>query len=385
LAATTEVPNETTRQLSVRLPDETWHLSVLAKRTYQIDSRGNCRLAPTQAPLQDEIAVDEADDELIVADTDLVPWKPLTDIVVLGHGHSRDPVAELALGLRVGLHAKKVVAIGDRRAFLGASDRVRFSPPAPFTKVRLSFALAYGGRDHVAEDKYGIPAAKFSQYLPRTARIEKLSPYLYPRNPCGRGYLVELSASGVETLQLPQLEDPEDRLSPERLAAGSAGRWTTMPVPQSFGWFGHTWFPRVGFFGVSPDHEKPTTILEEVRRGWAPENILKDGRIQDRFSTRAGNGASLGLQVPYLRGDEDGSLHNLSALGPVVKFQLPKERPQIWTDGRKGTLKKTDPVIQTLVIEPDEMRLSIVWRGSALAIRRYLPDELTRMPLRVTW
>jgi hypothetical protein len=38
-----------------------------------------------------------------------------------------------------------------------------------------------------------------------------------------------------------------------------------------------------------------------------------------------------------------------------------------------------------VVFEPDAMRLSIVWRGSAPALRPYLPEELKSMPLRVEW
>jgi hypothetical protein len=36
-------------------------------------------------------------------------------------------------------------------------------------------------------------------------------------------------------------------------------------------------------------------------------------------------------------------------------------------------------------IEPDEGRMSIVWRGAAPALRQYMPDELAKMPFRVEW
>jgi hypothetical protein len=64
---------------------------------------------------------------------------------------------------------------------------------------------------------------------------------------------------------------------------------------------------------------------------------------------------------------------------------LPSERPKISVDGRKGTLKETVPVVQTVVIEPDASRLSVVWRGAAPALCPYLPEELAKMPLRVEW
>jgi hypothetical protein len=37
-------------------------------------------------------------------------------------------------------------------------------------------------------------------------------------------------------------------------------------------------------------------------------------------------------------------------------------------------------VIHTLLIEPDERRLSIVWRGSCAALRPYAREELESMP-----
>lgn len=382
---TVSAPSETVRQISGSLPDSGSSLSALAKRTYRIDARGRCVLSDVQLPLQEDVIYEDEAEELVGADTDLMHWKPLTDIVVRGHGYSPVARPEIGVGIRVGTHSKLVLAVGDRRATLNAAGRPVFSRPEPFTKMPLTFALAYGGRDRAAEAKHGNPAEKFSRFLSPGARIDAMSPYFYPRNPSGTGYLVELSRPAVEGLVLPRLEDPEDRLMPDRLAAGSWERWPEMPVPQSLGWLGHAWFPRATYFGVVPHHEPPDRPPFEVRKGWVPPDVLAQKDVPTGFSMRATNGGSLGLQVPYLRGDEDGSLHNLSPLGEVVRFKLPGEVPEIWTDGRKGKMNKTEPRIHTLLVEPDEMRLSIVWRGSAPALRPYAKAELEKMPLRVVW
>jgi hypothetical protein len=42
-------------------------------------------------------------------------------------------------------------------------------------------------------------------------------------------------------------------------------------------------------------------------------------------------------------------------------------------------------VLHHVVIEPDVDRVSVVWRGSAPALRRYMLEELLAMPLLVTW
>jgi hypothetical protein len=373
------------QQISGRLPDQGHVLAVLAKRTYRIDARGRCALADEQLPLQQDVVYADDAQELVAADTDMVHFKAATDVVVLGHVHSRLPQTELGAGLRIGNVSKLVKVIGARRATLNSLGNVIFSPPQPFTKIPLTFALAYGGRDSHVEAKYGIPAAKFAEYLPPGFDVKRLSPYLYPRNPCGRGYLVEASREAVEALQLPQLEDAEDRLTPARLAAGTPLRWPTMPVPQSLGWLGHSWFPRSAFFGVLPEYEAPGRPIFEVSKGWVGADILQGGPPHTRFNLRATSGASLGLQLPYLKGNEDCALFNLNPSLPELRLKLPGEHPGIWTDGRKGKLNKTKPVIHSVVFEPDAMRVSVVWCGSAPALRPYLPDELTTMPLKVEW
>jgi hypothetical protein len=252
------------------------------------------------------------------------------------------------------------------------------------SKLPLSFRFADGGRDQVAEAKYGIPAAKHAELL-AISRIDDLSPYLYPRNACGRGYLVELSREGVESLELPQLEEPEDRLTPRRLAAEQPQRWTEMPFPQSLGWLGYGWFPRISLMGVVPAHVSPTHRLFEVRKGWVAADILEEKPAERAFDMRACNAASWGLQLPFLAGGEEVTLFNLSPLSSQLRFALPRERPEIWTDGRKGKFNETKPVMHALIIEPDRALLSIVWRGAAPALRPYTDEELAQMPLKVKW
>ncbi len=386
MTRTLVAPGPTVRQLSGHLPeDDGYSLSVIAKRTYQLDERGRFVPSPAQIPLQEAIAYEGESDELVGADSDLVPWKPLTDVVVRGCGQSRDPVEELGLAVRIGSVRKDVLALGERRAALSATGRLVYSRPEPFTRLPLSFAWSYGGRDRLAEAKHGIPAERFRPLLPPTTDVASLSPYLYPRNPAGRGFLIEATRSALEALALPRLEDPDDRLTPERLVVGDPTRWPVMPVPQSFGWLGHTWFPRCALFGALPPYGGPAGQFREAKMGWIPSDLTASGPPHRRFRMQAANGASLGLQVPHLRGDEEGTLHNLSPGDPVLSFRLPGDRPRIWTDGRKGKLNETEPVMHTAVIEPNERRLTVTWRGHARALRPYTQEELATMPLRVEW
>jgi hypothetical protein len=107
--------------------------------------------------------------------------------------------------------------------------------------------------------------------------------------------------------------------------------------------------------------------------------------VEEKANLRFTNGASLGLQLPHLQGGEQCMLGGLHPRAAVLKFQLPKERPEIKTDGRNGTMKSTKPVIHTVEIEPDAMRVSVVWRGAAPALRPYMAEELAKMPMLVSW
>lgn len=363
-------------------PDGQYILSVLVKRTYQAAPDGRLVDAETPVPLTVAPEADAENPKCLAADTDLYPFKLATDIVVKGHAYARGK-AWCDIVVRIGGAEKVVRVIGDRRCTLDASGRLVFSSPAPFDRIALRYDRAYGGWDAVAEAKYGNPTDDLRSVLAPELRAAHASPYTYPRNPAGVGYLIEGTPAAVDAVQLPNLEDPADPLSPDRLLVGNARRWPTMPLPQSVDWVDLGWFPRIAYFGVVPDHEPTGAPIAEVSRGFAPDDILVQTPLAEKFSFRCANGGSLGLQTEFLRGDEYVELINVHPTRPRVVFQLPAQRPRIYIDGRKGTLRETQAVIHTVIIEPDIDRVCIVWRGAGPALRAYMPDELETMPLRV--
>lgn len=380
-------PCDTVRQESGKDPQGQYILSVLAKRTYTVLVDGRCVPAEEQLPL---VEVPEADEELpdvLGQDTDLHAFKPLSDIVIRGHAYGyRHPTHFYAL-VRLGRYENRILVVGDRTCSLQGKETVRFSPPAPVEKVPLSYAHAYGGVDEAAEAKYGNPLAlPLEGWVdPAGMDLGRLSLFRYPRNPCGRGFLTEFDREAVESMVLPNLEDPWDLLTPERLVAGGPERWLEMPIPRSTGWVNYDWFPRVAYFGVVPPHAPPETPPTEVQRGYALEDVLEATELSAPFVARGMCGASLGLQLPFLRDGQEIQLENLHPTQARWSVRLPESRPRIWTDGRKGRFNPTEPVIHTVLIEPDEDRVSVLWRGSAPALRPYLPDELEKMPLFVDW
>ncbi len=383
-------PNETVRQLSFATQGASFGLAVVLKRTYVVTDDGAAAVAEAQVPLCETIALSEADPKLLAHDTDLVPNKPRTDVIVLGHAQGGGERSFLA-SIAVGGVKKEILVVGDRRCTLSAMGRIVVSDPERLEKMPVSFSRAYGGRDLAAEETHGNPMMRLASFVQGTGLDMSLhSPFLYPRNLCGTGYLVEPSKQGVERCVLPNLEDPVDRLTPERLVVGKPEYWVYMPAPQGLGWVSWGWFPRLAWAGIWPDYEKLNRPIPEVHRGLLSPEVLSRPATDLNVPThphagRVANGAPLDLQLPYLRPDVSIELVHLHPRRKRWLVQLPGERPNIWTDGRNGKLNPTEPVLQTVVIEPDLSRVTVVWRGSAPAIRPYLAEELLRMPLRVVW
>lgn len=382
-----EFPTDTVQQVSARLPDGGPMLAVLAKRTYLVDGAGRLRVAPEQLPLTLAPELDPKVKELLRADTDMMAYKLRTDVIVLGHAYAPRRERRIEAVVRVAGHDLKISVTGERRCGVDVRGNARIPEPEPIERVPLSFTHAYGGKDVAAEAKYGDVLADDPSVLKNQSDIDldAASPYLYPRNPCGRGYLVEPSHEGLAGMLLPQLEDPSDPLTPARLAESSIEHWQRLPLPWSTGWVHHTWYPRIAFFGVVPISESFDRPPLEVDRGLVPA-YLADGlaRLEPTSPLELASGAQVGLQRPHLRGGETIELLNLHKARPRWTLQLPPP-PTLQTDGRNGKLNPTSPVLHSVILEPDEDRVSVVWRGAAPALRPYAPAELDGMPLRVVW
>jgi hypothetical protein len=360
-------------------------LSTLAKRSYRLE-RGRCVPTERQEPLQLEPIADPEDPELLLVDADVFPYKLRTDVVLHGraYNHPRRPRFEVAL--RVGASFKLLRVQGDREVALDRLGRPVFSDPAQLDSLPLSFAFAYGGADKLAEQAYGNPAELLAPYLGSAWSAEQVaqaSPFRYPRNPCGRGYLVEAVPEAIDALRLPNIEDPRDLLEPERLVLKDPDHWLAQPVPGGYGWLDYGWFPRVARFGLVPEHDGALAAgaLPEVRLGHTTDDLLRDGEP----SVHCANGASWGLCLPHLRGDEEIELINVHPRFSTLRFRLPGERPRLFVDGREGKLLETEPVLHTLELDLERERVSLVWRGSARARRPYTGDELTTMPFAAKW
>jgi hypothetical protein len=334
---------ETVRILSGRDEQGGSIFAFLVKRSYRFDTSGQChRLDPPRPFLDVDVYWADPGVSSPRYEADITPYKPATDVVVIGEACAPDavPARQLEVGIEVGRVRKIITVFGDRFATLrGNGEAPLFSEPRPFTRLPLVFERAYGGVD-------------------ASTGME----FAYPRNPVGCGLVVADVPDA--TITLPNFEDPADPLTPERLILREAKRWNRQPLPQGLGWFGKTWYPRMSFVGVIPGDVDSDEVMREEALGLVPREHIALGR-QFRlpsFDVRFGNGASPGLALPYLAGDEPIRLLNLTPAG-MVGIRLPGEKPTIIADIGMGEVAP-EVVLHSVVIEPERKTVDLVWRGA---------------------
>lgn len=378
-------PDPSAIQLSCQHPDQEWTLVVLARRTYAVDDAGRLTPARAQPGLRSAPEWDPALTDLLIADHDLWTHKLRTDVVVQGHVYGDGAATQMLASVGVGRARKRIQVFGERRCTLGRTGEVMFSQPTAIERVPLRYTHAYGGRDATYEKIHGNPVRADKDFLGMSEQeYDSSSPYLYPRNPCGRGYLIEATRQAVEALVLPNLENPDDLLGPRRLAVGRADQWVRMPLPQSTDWIDYAWYPRIAFLGIVPTCHSFDEPPAEVTLGLVPPELAAgDGEMPPDADFEIGNGASLGLQLPHLRGGEPVVLDRVHPRIACWRFSVPSA-PHMAIGGG-GKLTAVESVLHTLIIEPDRGQVTVVWRGYGRAKRRCTPDELAAMPMRANW
>jgi hypothetical protein len=282
-------------------------ISIVVKATWTIADRPV--LAADQWPIfmTDRLA---ADDPLssVRFESDLVPFKPLGDVVLVGCAHppGGQPVTHLSVGLRVGRITSLLAVFGDRTWQWRGNGTPVASAPEPFREMDLVYERAFGG-------------------------IDVLGAGYYPYNVEGVGFIAQCARESVEAVRLPNLEDPQNLIT----------SWETRPKPMATGFYGRAWMPRVRYAGK---YEQPSPNPQP----WPPPN----------FSERFYNGAHPDLQVEgYLSGDEPVTLLNVCPDRPDVRFQLPARFPKITivndSPGSNSARAPLVPVLDTVVFVPD--------------------------------
>lgn len=321
-------------------------LSVLLKRSYDIvPNARSVRAAEDQPLVPGDMFWESPMNSSVQHESDFVPYKLGTDVVLNGQVHA--PGGQAVQGcwasFQIADRLKRIWVQGDRVAHFVPDGTPAFSEPQPFQIMPLRYERAYGGTD---------------------VHSNLQAPYPYPRNPLGRGFAVANVEKAIQGLALPNLEDPNDLLTPERLCTGEFERWTEQPMPTSMGWTCKTWMARCQFAGVMPGDR---ATEQEMRRAYAPllpadqrEAYLQHPLPDMDF--RFFQGATPGLAMPFLQGDEAMRTENLSEEGELL-FALPADKPQLGLDLGSG-VQQPEVVLHTVMIRMEDRQLDLVWRGA---------------------
>jgi hypothetical protein len=282
----------------------------------------------------------------VAYESDHVPFKPATDVVVRAQACTRgdQPEQELLVSIVVGLARKDVLVIGDRRAEHRPGRLPVFTDPLPFRLLPMRYEYAYGGVD---------------------VRSDPAMACAYARNHLGRGFVVQNLAAAVDGLVLPNIEAPDDRLTPERLCCGHFMYWERQPIPDGIGWFSKYWQPRAALAGVMPGDRKLEAELRRAFAGAVPAtqraDYAKTGLPYMNFDFF--NGASRGLVRPFLQPGERIAFRNLHPAGDVVGA-LPLDFPIISLDLGEGAAETKAGVLQTVMVRLDALEMDLVWRAA---------------------
>lgn len=310
-------------------PDRTRSLTAVLAATFSIPDADGAVCEPAPEQLEPQLRPSYSGERLrssILRPADVVPYKPGTDVVLVGHAYAPDgPVEELTASVKVGSLHKTIVVVGDRQWESSTVGLVK-SEPQPFERMPLVYERAFGG----------CPPSQRGAAHPDQDE----------RNPIGTGYCV--TSTDAEGMALPNLETPDDRIR----------SWRSVPPVAGFGAIDAHWAYRRCFAGTFDAAWRAT------QRPYLPLD----------HDLRFYSAASPGLWSPVsLFGELDVELVRLSTT-PVLRFRLPDIRVRV-DFHLGGHLHERRAELWTIFLEPDERRVSMVWGARCRLERRLVATD----------
>jgi hypothetical protein len=372
-------------------------ISVVYKRTYRWAPGRPGSPTDEQPPLvecnvtHDKIAPGIAPSFKILCE--VVGFKTGTDVVIHAEARTRRPVVQTKVRASVpGLPAHEADVTGNRRCdYVG--DKLVFTPPEPFDRMALRYENAYGGCDAPFEAdlrkrlRENPPEQDIRRARPAMAEIlAKGNPLAYPRNRFGKGYVLDNVRDLIAGRELPNLEWPKDRLTPERLVVGTPFAWNKQPLPVGFGYLSPGMFPRSAMFGLPPAARQTPETFVEVARGLIPQDFCRGNLITaepkdlpNLIHPSAGRCASLGLWAPFLKGNETIMLEGMDAEHLRLPVVLPGERPCFTVGGLQPRPVELDAQLYLVHVDLLARQIALIWTAHTAMPRAMQPDDLLNL------
>lgn len=297
---------------------DTNHLVIVIKASFDMNiaQQGLSLCNDQQDVLFEEVYWGEPGKSSLRYEADIALQKLQTDIIVNATAYAEKGTARtLDTGISIGALQKVVRVFGDRyweKKGIGYG----ISHPQVFEKMPVIYENAYGG-SKLDVDK-GICVGD-------------------ERNPVGKGYVDPAAKQPEQGQPLPNLENPVNLIRD----------WRDRPDPWGYGFIARHWAPRKTLTG---------TYDAQWSKGRSP-------LLPSDFDPHSYNSASQGLKAQhYFEGGEPVKLVNLSLSGPI-SFTLPYYRFNIesYVNNRRN---QHQVVLDTILIEPDELRVYMTWRTS---------------------
>ena len=302
-----------------REPSGAEQLVVAVKGTFTLPARGEePTLADEQVPLTDaDKFTGEPGLSAVTAECDWAPYKPRCDILLNGSAYAPGGKAaqRLQVGIKVGNWQKVFMVVGDRVWRGGPVPRA--GTPEPFEVMPISYDRAFGGVDNFHPDP-----AQHRAYLP---------------NPVGRGYHRLLEPYLVDNTPLPNTEEGNGPVTTPN------GDYR----PMSFGAIGRNFLARYPLAGT-------------YDQNWQ-DNVFPF--LPADFNPAYFQAAPDDQQVEKIEGGEPVILLNLTPDGRR-DFHLPTVDVPVAFFRRKGGHEEMRGMVDTVLVEPDAGRLTLVWRAS---------------------
>jgi hypothetical protein len=301
-------------------PDGRELLMVVVKGTFEMPKGAEePRLAAEQLPLVEaDTFTGEPGLSAPVYESDYTPVKRRCDVLLLGSAYAPRglPAERVRVALRVGPMTKQFDVVGNR---VWSSDMfgVAATQPEPFTVMPISYDVAFGGVDNLDPD----PAQHEA----------------HPSNPAGRGFFPKSKGRQIDGKPVANTEE-----------LGKPIHNPAVPHnPMGFGPIGRAWQPRPAYAGT-------------YDQNWV-DNVFPF--LPADFDERYYQSAPADQQIDYLKGGEEVALFNLTPEGHAA-FRLPVLEVPVTFFFKNYEEKEFNAAGDTLILEPDQGRFSIVWRAS---------------------